>query len=343
MKTILSILKRIAQVIGIILVLIIIAGLTYRLVGSEQHEPLGKMVDVGGFKLHIHSEGVQNNKPTLVIESGMGLPTEHYHWLSEVLKDSIRVVRYDRAGIGYSDLSDTSRDPETVARELHTLLKKAGESPPYILAGHSFGGPFIKVFTELYPDEVMGLVFIDATHPERVERLGLPTETSSKFKWYIRSLHAQGYLGDLGVLGLYDRINGPLLAGEGLPENINTRMLDFSMNGKYVRGFIKEMKHYFSGLKRSGQVSDFGALPIVVFATDNHNPEFLIKRGINPEERLTKTLQMYQDFADLSSNSKLIFIKGNHNSIYTKKENAMIICNEVTRLLKVSKDEIVMP
>ncbi len=327
-------LKCIGQFLLVLIALVILSGLSYRLFGPEQHQPSGQLVDVGGFKLHIDAVGEKSDKPTLVIESGMGLPTEHYHWLSELLKDSMRVVRYDRAGIGYSDLSNTPRDPETVARELHILLEKAGETPPYILAGHSFGGPFIRVFTELYPDEVSAMVFIDATHPERVERLNLITPASSKYKVYMASLSAQALLGDIGVLGLYDRLTGPLLAGEGLPEEINTRMLDFSIDGKYVRGFTKEMKHYFTGLKRSGEADHFGELPIVVFGTDNHNPEALRARGIDPEERLAKTSQMYQDFAELSSNGKLILIKGNHNSMYTKKENAEIICNEILQLLK---------
>jgi len=72
------------------------------------------------------------------------MATEYYHWLSEGLKDSMRVIRYDRTGIGYSEASNTPRTPETIAHELHQLLEEAGESPPYIMAGHSLGGPYIR-------------------------------------------------------------------------------------------------------------------------------------------------------------------------------------------------------
>ncbi|MGB3467538.1 MAG: alpha/beta hydrolase, partial [Cyclobacteriaceae bacterium] len=123
--------------IGILLLILIAAGLVFRLAGPEPHEPLGRLIDVDGVKFHIHVEGEKDNKPTVVIEGGSGLSTEYYYWLSKGLKDSIRVVRYDRAGVGYSESGNTPRDAETIARELHKLLEHAGESPPYILTGHS--------------------------------------------------------------------------------------------------------------------------------------------------------------------------------------------------------------
>jgi pimeloyl-ACP methyl ester carboxylesterase len=264
----------------------------------------------------------------------MALPTEHYHWLSEGLKNSMRVVLYDRAGIGYSDASDTSRDPETVARELHTLLERGGESPPYILAGHSFGGAYLRVFAQLYPEEVEAMVFIDCTHPDRVERLDLPKASSFKFKAYMWTLYAQAALCDLGILGIYDRLYGPILSGEGLPDEINTRMLDFSLDGKYAHGFTKEMKDYHSGLKRSGEAKDFGSMPIRVFAAIEMDKEVYRAMGIDPVKRQADELKMYQGFADLSTNGKLLLMEANHNTIYTKKENADIICKEIISLLK---------
>lgn len=133
MRIIWKIFKWIGISIGSLLLLIILTGLCLRLFSSKPQPP-GELVDIGGFKLHINSTGAKNNKPTLVIEAGAGGHSEYYYWLSEGLKDSLRVVRYDRAGIGYSELSDGPRDPETIARELHTLLKEVGESPPYIMA-----------------------------------------------------------------------------------------------------------------------------------------------------------------------------------------------------------------
>lgn len=333
MKIILKGLKWIGLTIGALLLLIVFAGLTTRMFGPSSHGPEGKLVDIGGFKLHINSVGEKNNKPTLVIEGGSGISTEHYHWLSEGLKDSMRVVRYDRAGIGYSDASDTPRDPETIAKELHTLLEKAGEAPPYILAAHSLGGPYIRVYTQLYPGEVAGMVLLDVTHTERGELLNLPPKSSYQFKGMMLMYNTLGILADLGIAALYDKPFRPMLFGDGLPDEVNNRMLDFIKNGKLARTAAKEFDMYYETLERARKASDFGSMPIRVFADKpvirpNHQV-----RGITPEKRQALEHQMLKELNELSSNSQLFLLDGNHTTIYTKKENADIICREIVQLL----------
>ncbi|OJJ17014.1 hypothetical protein BKI52_30315 [marine bacterium AO1-C] len=330
MKFFLKVLKWIGISISSLLVLIIMAGLAFRLFGPQQHPPLGELIDIGGFKLHINRTGEKNNQPTLVIEGGAGSSSEYYHWLSEGLKNHMRVVRYDRAGIGYSDASNTSRDPETIARELHTLLEKTGEAPPYILAGHSMGGPYIRVFAQLYPSEVVGMVFLDATHPEQVERGGAPKKSSFKFKAVIGIYQALAVLGDLGVIGLYDRFFGPTLAGKGLPDEINQRIPDFLLNGKLVRAYTKEIEQYHYALKQAGKANQFGTIPIRVFTAVELNK----KAHKAAEKSLNKTIQMQKEYTQLSTNGKQLLIDGNHNSIFTRKENATIICKEIIQVLE---------
>ena len=268
MKVFFKVFKWIVKSIGFLLALIVIAGLVVRIFSPKPHKPLGKLVSIGDFKLHINATGEKSHKPTLVIEGGSGTATEYYHWLSEGLKDSMRVVRYDRAGIGYSDECITPRDPETIAHELHQLLEKAGESPPYIMAGHSLGGPYIRVFTELYPGEVEAMFLLDATHPKRVERItSIPKESSWRHKLFMGTQRVQPILADMGILMLYDLMFGPSFGREmeGIPDEMNSRSVDFLINGKYARAVVEEMAYYYSCLERAGRVTDFGELPIRVF------------------------------------------------------------------------------
>jgi pimeloyl-ACP methyl ester carboxylesterase len=81
------------------------------------------------------------------------------------LSKSFHVVSYDRAGLGWSDLGPMPRTADRIADELHTLLQKAAIAPPYILVGHSFGGLTMPVFASRFPDEVAGMVLIDAVAP----------------------------------------------------------------------------------------------------------------------------------------------------------------------------------
>jgi pimeloyl-ACP methyl ester carboxylesterase len=324
MKTILKVFKWLGWSFGLLLLLVILAGLSFRLFGPAPNPP-GKLVDIGGFQLHINSTGEKSDKPTLVIETGQALPSEHYHWLSEGLKDSLRAVRYDRAGIAYSDLSHTPRDPVTIARELHALLEASGESPPYILAGHSFGGLFIRVFTQLYPDEVAAMVFIDSSHPDQRERLNFPK--AKDMSWL---LSAAAFLADIGVLGLFDRLNGSILYVEDFPAEINNRFYDYTLNGKYYRGYRAEVKWSQSVYDQSRATTDFGSLPIRVFtANKKYNGA-----TANPE-----WVQLQREIAALSTDNKHLLVNGHHNSIYTTKENADIICREILTVVKELEQE----
>ena len=74
------------------------------------------------------------------------------------------VCTYDRAGYGWSDRGPSPRNSERIVAELHTLLEKARVKPPFILVGHSFGGQNIRLYASKYPNEVAGLVLVDAVN-----------------------------------------------------------------------------------------------------------------------------------------------------------------------------------
>ena len=328
MKVVVKIFKWMMKSIGLLILLIIVAGLVSRIFTPDPKPP-GTLVDIGGFKLHINSVGEKNNKPTLVIESGAGAPSEYYYWLGEGLKDSMRVVRYDRAGIGYSDYSTAPRDPETIARELHQLLEKSGESPPYIMAGHSYGGHYIRVFTKLYPDEVAAMVFLDSPHPEESERLNMPEPPRFLNTMY----YAGAVLGDLGVLYLFDRLLGPILWAPGLPEEVTDRYHDYTLNGKYLWGYLEEEKEYIALKAMSGKADNFGALPVRVFSGTNLNEKALRRIGLDPQKIRSERKKMQEEMANLSTNGKAFFLKGGHITIFSLKENADIICKEILSLI----------
>jgi len=315
---------------GGLLGLIILMGLVFRFFAAKPQPP-GEMVDIGGLKLHINTAGVKNHRPTLVIESGAGAPGEYYHWLSEGLKDSMQVVRYDRAGIGYSELANSPREPEVVARELHKLLALAGELPPYIMAGHSYGAHYIRIFTQLYPDEVAALVFLDPSHPETSERLKLP-----KDPWFLEPMYQIGaILGDLGVLYLYDKTLGPILWAPGLPQEVIDQMTDYTYDGKFLKDYLRGDNKWRQTLKEmAAETKDFETLPIKTFSGTHINEKALLRRGIDPENFQTERKKMHQELANLSSNGELFLMDGGHITSFTIKSNADIICKEILEMLR---------
>ena len=88
------------------------------------------------------------------------------HGVQPEVSKLTRTVSYDRAGIGWSAPGPEPRDARQIAKELHIALGNAGLPPPFILVGHSFGGPFIRVFADIYPREVSGMVLVDPTQEE---------------------------------------------------------------------------------------------------------------------------------------------------------------------------------
>src|SRR2546423_579768 len=131
-------------------------------------------IDVGGHALNMLIGG--EAAPAVVFEAGFGAGLTSWATVQNNTAKFARTVSYDRAGIGQSELGPKPRAAKQIAAELHTALQKAGIAPPYILVGHSFGGIYARVFADMYPKEVAGMVLIDPsqeafddwtkTHPE---------------------------------------------------------------------------------------------------------------------------------------------------------------------------------
>lgn len=238
MKLILKIFKFIGKFIAGILILILFSGLCYRIL-SPRPVPPGKLLNINGTNVHVRIEGEKKSLPTVIIEAGAHSNTDMLHWLAEGLADKTRVIRYDRDGKWFSASSNkNSITPEFYAHQLHDLLKKTGEKPPYILVGHSMGGPYIRIFRDLYPNEVAGMVFIDSSHPEQWKRLA---QKELVPKGQANILKIGSVLADLGILGLYNSaLSRPVHQGDGLPKEVHERSRLLSSNsGEVYRMFLR--------------------------------------------------------------------------------------------------------
>lgn len=123
----------------------------------------GKLIDIGGYRMHINCQGT--GSPTVVLDAGLGDWSTHWAAVQPLIKTDTRVCSYDRAGYGWSDPGPRPRTSPQIVGELHSLLEKAGEHPPYLLVGHSFGGINMRLFGSTYPQETTGLILVDASHP----------------------------------------------------------------------------------------------------------------------------------------------------------------------------------
>jgi pimeloyl-ACP methyl ester carboxylesterase len=127
---------------------------------------LGKLVDIGGYRLHINATG--KGTPAVVMIAGATAFSIDWALVSPEIAKITKVVVYDRPALAWSDPGPMPRTLDQDVYELHVLLQKAGIAAPYILVGHSLGGIIARKFEKKYPQEVKGLVLVDATSEDAV-------------------------------------------------------------------------------------------------------------------------------------------------------------------------------
>lgn len=132
----------------------------------------GKLYEVNGHRLHIDCRGPDaTGSPTVVLSNSLGGTSADWARVMDAISPTTRICAYDRAGQGWSEEAASPRDGIQSAAELHTLLGRAGEHGPYVLAGYSTGGTYAMNYAARYPGEVAGMVLLDSSSPEQFTRM----------------------------------------------------------------------------------------------------------------------------------------------------------------------------
>ena len=154
------------------MVLIVIAGAVYQLSmvewESHRYPPPGKLVNIGGLRLHIHCTGA--GSPTVILEAGPNDSSLIWQLAQPQVSRFTHVCSYDRAGFGWSDAPNEPRSSLNLANELDRLLTRAAVPGPYVLVGHDFGTLDLRVFATRHRQQVAGMVFVDSVHPDMHHR-----------------------------------------------------------------------------------------------------------------------------------------------------------------------------
>jgi pimeloyl-ACP methyl ester carboxylesterase len=126
--------------------------------------PVGKLIDLGGRRLHAIISG--RGSPAVVVENGSGAFSIDWTLVQPEVAKFTQICTYDRAGSAWSDPGPVMDGVEQTVDDLHLLLQKAGVRPPYVLVGASLGGMFVRAYQRRNPDQLAGMVLVDATHDE---------------------------------------------------------------------------------------------------------------------------------------------------------------------------------
>ena len=147
---------------------IAIAGVTYQWLATRSEiaatSPPGRLVDVGGYKLHLWCTG--DGAPAVILDAGLGGTSAGWGFVQPEVARFTRVCSYDRAGMGYSDPGPSPRTARRVASELAELLARSGITGPVVLVGESIAGFNVRVFAYDHPKRAAGLVLVDVSHED---------------------------------------------------------------------------------------------------------------------------------------------------------------------------------
>lgn len=290
---------------GILAVLLILAlaGWIYEPMAeaadAKAYPPPGQMVDVGGYRLHIHCTG--SGSPTVVIESGWGDSSAGWGWVQPEVARTTRVCTYDRAGMGWSEASPQPRVAREFAKELHTLLANANEPGPYVLVSHSMGGFTALVYAHDYPAEISGLVLIDSQDLP-VSDGAAPKPAPKPGENPLPSLLAR--------IGLVRLLAGPLGSIQELPEGDKQAYTASSVAPRGAQTVADEFMGMSEGGAQAGAVTSLGALPLIV-----------LSRGKDQEAKHTAA---QASLLQLSTDSQQFFADQSGHSIHIEQPEAAI-------------------
>ena len=282
------------------------AGTIYQVIATkrdqQKYPPPGRLVDVGGYRLHIHCLGPEgaSGGPTVVMDAGLGECSLGWALVQPEIAKFARVCTYDRAGLGWSDPAPTPRTSRQIVSDLHALLTNAGVKPPYVLVGHSFGGLNARLYTGQFPEEVAGMVLVDSAHedlpflPPLLIRAGLLTAPLG-----IPRLFAQFFVSENPIFDRHSKYSSAYPAMATSTQYLNTVRREWSSADE-------------SWSQARSSKSSLGDRPLVaLFARFNH-------------ENFSHFRNNQMELAERSTRGKLIIVENSGHHIQHDRPDVVI-------------------
>ena len=161
------------------LLLLGIFFITFGCLSRPEFLPGTGLISIGDREVNYATIG--EGSPVIVFETGMGQSMTTWLPIFEEVGEISKVFAYNRPSYELSSEVSSIHSTQEVAELLQQNLYETGNMPPYIMVGHSFGGILTNAFARMYPEDVIGIVFIDSSHPRQLialEATGIEHPTS---------------------------------------------------------------------------------------------------------------------------------------------------------------------
>jgi pimeloyl-ACP methyl ester carboxylesterase len=294
--------------------------------------PPGRMVDIGRRKLHLHCTGA--GSPTVVFEAGGSSFAIDFTLVQQEVAHTNRVCSYDRAGHGWSD-SSTAATRASEERDLHALLEKGSEAPPYVLVGASLGGIFVRLYQAEYPAHVAGLVLIDAAAENRLFTFfeGQPVTIASLTADQLRSTIPQR---DVRVPRRSPQTGAPF---DRLPSALYE--LRIKLDARLIAAVpdIVPYETVLEGAERQrGRLAQLLALSTAQQHPLGDRPLVVLTRGVGWSQGLQEA---HSELARLSSNSRHTVVTGAGHEIHLFEPK--VVLQAIADVIEASRKKTRLP
>lgn len=318
--------RRLGIAIVILLVLIAalaLAGCAYQTISeasdARAFRPPGELVDVGGYKMHIYCSG--EGSPTVILDALFPGTVSNWVWVQPELARVTRVCSYDRAGLGWSDSGPDPRDANQAANELAILLRNSNIPGPYVIVGHSLGGLSTRMFADLYPDQVAGMVLVEGTNPDSWQRLGKPEGVGvPRAQLAVAPLMAR-----LGIFRLH--LIPSYSTDPDLPPQQRAELQAFFDSTKSFETIRAVDASFSAALDQVRHAGGLGSKPLMIVLGSKGD-------GLNDALR-----DLFKQQAALSSNSATRIVEGaTHPGLVDNRESAMQTTSAILEVIQAVRN-----
>jgi pimeloyl-ACP methyl ester carboxylesterase len=262
-----------------------------------------------GRRLNIYCTG--SGSPTVVFDSGLGGGTTAWADVQPKISASTRACSYDRAGTYFSEPSGRPSTSANIVEDLHLLLAAAGEKPPFVLVGHSFGGLNLRLYADNWPSEVKGMVLVDPMHEDQSEIYrALDPAKKSREEWAAQRTPDYERLRRCAVAAAAGFVEGTAAYEEcriGKPnelygDEINAAYAKRKLVPSYWTSQLSESVNLFTVSSDEVRASrrPYGDIPLVVLTRSPSPPRKDETQAVRDERNLV-WMKAHDDIASLSS------------------------------------------
>lgn len=292
-----------------------VAGALARSNLKERYPAPGRLVDVGGYKMHLNCTG--QGSPTVILAAGLDDFSIMWSLVQPEISKTLRVCSYDRAGLGWSESSPAPRTIENMVKELHTLLVNAKVESPYVLVGHSFSGALVRLYANAYPNEVAGMVLVDAAPEDLFLRLPLWGNAIEGKLGLYRTLAP---LSSFGLLAFAPAS----IPNRGLPDDVLAQYRAVAVSTDYFQTGIAENEAFENNLTRIRAANiHLGDIPLKVISRGYWDPMPGFSDTENQQAWQTWQ-EMQSELLSLSSNSNQVIAEHSEHSIQLQQPEIVI-------------------